>query len=40
MEIGSDLGYASGPVVGGYLYLVRACMHERNTIIHAHAHLE
>ena len=26
MEIGSGLGYASGPAVGGYLYLVCACM--------------
>ena len=22
MEIGSGVGYASGPVIGGYLYLV------------------
>lgn len=30
MEIGSGVGYASGPVIGGYLYLV---LH-----MHAHAH--
>ena len=30
MEIGSGLGYASGPVVGGYLYLVRACTREKH----------
>ena len=27
MEIGSGLGYASGPAVGGYLYLVHAYVH-------------
>ena len=30
MEIGSGLGYASGPAVGGYLYLVRT--RERNIL--------
>ena len=36
MEIGSGLGYASGPAVEGHLYLVCASMHERNTPTQIH----
>lgn len=34
MEIGSGVGYASGPVIGGYLYLVTTqFIHKKNIIM-------